>query len=321
MLLLLEITIGILLFSLLLFVGIDKFRNHILAQPTYTVTFKDVDGLSVGSPVRFMGKQVGNIVKLELYESEIYVNFRITEKNIVIPDESIASIQFTGLAGSRSLEIMPQKRKFSTNKSLIYSQEPIRINSLLHVQTTIFENLLEFCRGMFVFLSKNSIDSTKKNLQTTSVYMKESNQSLDNTLKNIKESGSDISKNTKEIKQFMNEQNKNWDSAYKSFNTLTKDQKLQKNIEDVQVTVEKLSNTIDIEKTNKKISEVTDNLNNLNSNVKNFNQKVSKVKNRELEYVSEINNSIQKTTENLQGFIDSLNKNTGKKPADEKPKN
>ena len=306
MLLLLEITIGILLFSLLLFVGIDKFREHIYAHPTYTVTFKDVDGLSVGSPVRLMGKQVGNIVKLELYESEIYVTFRIAEKNTVIPDGSIASIQFTGLAGSRSLEIMPQKRKFSTNNKIIYSQEPIRISSLMQVQTTIFENLLEFCRGMLAFLTKNSIDSTKKNLQTTSEYMKESNKSMDGTLENIKKSGSDLSKNTKEIQQFMNEQNKNIDSAYKSFNKLSKDPKLKNNMDTIQTTVENLSATTDT--ASKKVSEVTDNLNNFNSNVKNFNQKISKVKNRELEYVSEINNSIQKTTNNMQGFIDSTKK-------------
>ena len=319
MLLLLEITIGILLFSLLLFVGINKFKEHIYTQPTYTVTFKDVDGLSVGSPVRLMGKQVGNIIKLELYESEIYVTFRIAEKNIVIPDESIASIQFTGLAGSRSLEIMPQKRKFSINKNIIYAQEPVRINSILQVQTTIFENVLEFCRGMLAFLSKNSIDSTKKNLKNTSEYMQETNQSLDETFKNIKNSSSDLSKNTKEIQQFMNEQNKNLDSAYKSFNKLSKDQKLKNNMDGIQTTVENLSATTNT--ANKKVSEVTNNLNNFNSNVKNFNQKISKVKNREIEYVSEINKSIQKTTENMQGFIDGLNKNINKKPVEEKAKN
>ena len=114
------------------------------------------------------------------------------------------------------------------------------------------------------------------------------------------------SKNTKEIQQFMNEQNKNLDSAYKSFNKLSKDPKLKNNMDTIQTTVENLSATTNT--ANKKVSEVTDNLNNFNSNVKNFNQKVSKVKNREIEYVSEINNSIQKTTDNMQGFIDSTKK-------------
>ena len=319
--LLLEIFIGISLFGLLLFMGIDKFRTHINMHPTYTIEFKDVDGLSVGSPVRLMGKQVGNVIKLELLDSEIYVTFRITEKNIIIPDNSIASIQFTGLAGSKSLEIMPPigKKNFLTNKKIIYSQEPIRINSILQVQTTIFENVLEFCRGLYAFFSKNSIDSTKKNLKTTSEYMQESNQSMDETLKNIKKSGSDISKNTKEIKQFLNEQNQNMSSAYESFNTLTKDQKLKNNMDNIQTTVEKLSASIDTDKANKKVSEVTNSLNDFNSNLKNFNQKINKVKNREIEYVSDINDSIQKTTDNLQGFIDSTKKNF--KPAEEKNKN
>jgi len=317
--LLLEISIGILLFSLLLFLGIDKFREHIYRHPSYTVVFKDVDGLSVGSPVRLMGKQVGNVTKLELLESEIYVTFRITEENTIIPDESVASVQFTGLAGSRSLEIMPEKRKFSKNKKIIYSQEPIRINSILQVQTTIFENVLEFCRGWLAFLSKNSIDSTKKNLKNTSEYMQESNQSMDDTLKNIKKSGSDLSKNTKEIKQFMDEQNKNLDSAYKSFNKLTKDQNLKNNMNNVQTTVENLSKSAN--NTNKKVSEVTTNLNNFNSNLKDFNQKISKVKNREIDYVSDINNSIQKTTENMQKFIDSHKKENLKKSTVESDKN
>ena len=87
--LLLEILIGILLLSIICFVGINKFSEHLKSYPTYTVRFNDVDGLSVGSPVRLMGIQVGHVVRLELLESEIYVTFRITQKNTKIPDGSI----------------------------------------------------------------------------------------------------------------------------------------------------------------------------------------------------------------------------------------
>lgn len=302
--LLLEIFIGISLFSLILFLGIDKFRMHINMRPSYTVNFKDVDGLSVGSPVRLMGMQIGNVTKIELLDSEIYVTFRIIKKNTLIPDGSIASIQFTGLAGSKSLEILPSKRKTLKTGTIIYSTEPIRINSVLQVQTTIFENLLDFCKGLLGFFSKNSVDSTKKNLHTTSKYIQESNQSMNDTLKNIKNSGSEITKNTKEIKQFLNEQNKNIDSAHEAFNLLTKDKNLKNNMDNIQKTVENLSNSINTKKTNEKASELTNNLNNLNSKLKTFNHKISKVKNREVEYVSEINNSLQKTTDNLQEFID-----------------
>lgn len=300
-----EIIIGILLLSLLLFAGIDKIRIHLNSFPSYTVIFNDVDGLGVGSPVRLMGIQAGNVTKLELFDSEIYVTFKITEKNTTIPDGSIASISFTGLGGSKFLEITPAKKKLSSNTKIIYSKEPIRINSVMQVQTTIFENLLEFCRGILGFFSKNSIESTKENLKNTSEYMQESNLNMNDTLKNINKSGSDIAKNTKEIKLFLNEQNKNINSAYKSLNELATDKDLKNNINTVQKTVENLSSSIDTKKADEKVSEVTNNLNKFNSDVKKFNQNINKVKNREVEYISNINDSIQKNTDKLQGFIDS----------------
>lgn len=175
--LLLEIFIGISLFSILAFAGIAKYNEHIDTHPTYIAKFKDVDGLSIGSPVRFMGVLVGNVNKLELLDSEINVAFRITEKNIIIPDGSFALIQFTGLAGSRSLELIPPKKYHLKNKNKIYSEEPIRINSILEVQTAISENLLNFCNGLLAFFSRNSIDSTKKNMQSTSTYMQRTTES------------------------------------------------------------------------------------------------------------------------------------------------
>lgn len=310
--LLLELLAGLLLFCLLLFLGIDKYKEHINSHSSYTITFKDVDGLSVGSPVRLMGTQVGNVTSLELLDSEIYVTFRVSKKSIKIPDNSTASIQFTGLAGSKSLEIMPPNTKFSTSKKVILAEEPIRINSVMQVQTAIFESVLDFCQGMLAFLSKNSIETTKKNLQTTSKYIQETNQDMDEAVKNIQDSGSKISENTKEIQLFLNEQNKNLDSAYKSFDKLTKDQKLKNNMETIQTTVENFSASTDIEKTNQKVSAVTNNLNEFNSNIKKFNQNLSKAKNHEVEYVSQLNKSLQKTTDNLQGFVDSFKKNKSK---------
>lgn len=312
--LLLEILIGISLLCLLLFMGIDKFREHLDMCPTYTVVFKDVDGLSVGSPVRLMGIQVGNVIRLELLESEIYVTFRITEKNTIVPDDSLATISFTGLAGSKSLEIMPPKIKSPKNKKIIYSEEPIRINSVMQVQTTIFENVLEFCRGILAFLSKESIPATQRNLHAASGYLKESSHSMDDTLKNIKESGSDITKNTKEIKQFIDEQNKSLDSAYKSFDKLATDKTLKNNINNIQTTVEKISVST------KDFSDMTDNLNNLNSKLKSFNKKINTVKNHEVQYVSNLNNSIKKTSDNMQEIIDTARAKFNKPAVEKKDK-
>lgn len=117
-------------------------------------------------------------------------------------------------------------------------------------------------------------------------------------------SGADIAKNNKEIKQFLNEQNANISNAYKSFDTLAKDKEFKNNMNQIQTTVGNFSEIINTKKTNEKVTEITNNLNNINSGIKNFNQQISKVKNREVEYVSDINNSLQKTTKDMQGLID-----------------
>lgn len=303
-LLLLEIIIGVSLLGLLLFVVIDKFVARIQARPTYTVVFKDVDGLSVGSPVRLMGIHIGSVTKLELFDTDILVTFRTMGEKYTIPDNSVATISFTGLAGSKSLEIVPLNKKFKKNRYKIYSKEPIRISSVFQVQTTIFENILEFCRGILSVLSKNNVESAKVNIKNTSEYLQQSSQNLDQTLGNIKESGADIVKNTREIKQFMDEQNENINAAYKSLNRLTKDKNINDNLNNIQSTVEKMSSSIDIKKTNEKVSELTDNINTFNAKLKNFNANLAKAKNREVQYMSGMNNTIQKASDGLQGVID-----------------
>jgi phospholipid/cholesterol/gamma-HCH transport system substrate-binding protein len=296
-LILLEIIIGISLICFIFFLGIDKIKAGLDACPSYTVVFKDVDGLGVGSPVRLMGLQVGHVTKLELLESEIYVTFRITEKATNIPHESVATISFTGLAGSKSLEIMPPKTKSSKKKKIIISEEPIRVNSVMEVQTAIFENVLEFCRGILAFLSKESLDVTRQNFNKTSQMIQKSNTTMDETLKNINESGEKINQNTKEFQQFLDEQNKIISSTYQSIDKLSRNKNLQSNVETIQSTVKTLKGT-------ENTATLTQNLNNLNSSLQNFNKKLEKTKNREIQYVDDVNSSIQKATDNMQFVID-----------------
>jgi len=325
--LLLEILIGILIFSIICFPGIFKIKEYISSCPTYTVSFKDVDGLNVGSPVRLMGIQIGHIIRLELLESEIFVTFRITKENTQIPDNSIASVQFTGLAGSKSLEISPPGKFKSKNKKIIYAKEPIRVASIMQVQTTISENVLEFCRGVLIFFRPENIETAKARLQDTSEYIHETNQSIDGTLLNIKNSGEQVVNDTKEIQQFLNEQNNNINKAYDSFKVVSKNKNLINNMDKIQTAVDGFSSTANVDNANKKVLEFKNNLNNVNSKVKNFNNNVNKIKNREINYVSEMNESLKKTTQNLQGFIENSkskldeNKQPDQTESEDNPKN
>jgi len=273
---------------------INKYHAHFEKMPTYTVVFQDVDSLSVGSPVRLMGKHVGHVVKLELADSQIYVTFRITDPNAKLPDNAYASIQFTGLAGYRSLEIMPSKEKSKHKK--LYSIEPIRINSIIEVQTTIFQSILDFCRDIYAFFDKNDVDSTEKTVKKTSKYIKETNQNMDEAILIIKESGKNISKKTKEMHEFLNEQNENFDNVYKSVNTLSSNKNLQMNFESVENSIEKISIPVDTNKINSNISKFSKNVNNLNTKIENLNEKMKIIKKTESEYMNNLKNSSTKSS-------------------------
>ena len=63
----------------------------------------DVDGLIVGSPVRMMGIEVGHVTKIKPIKDEVFVRFIITEKDLKIPQGTVATVEFSGMAGSKSL--------------------------------------------------------------------------------------------------------------------------------------------------------------------------------------------------------------------------
>ena len=86
------------------------YLNGVKKANDYTIFMQDVDGLIVGSPVRMMGIEVGHVTKIKPTNEEVYIKFIITDKNITIPQGTIATVEFSGMAGSKSLELyLPDK--------------------------------------------------------------------------------------------------------------------------------------------------------------------------------------------------------------------
>ena len=76
----------------------------------YQVFLQDVDGLIVGSPVRMMGIEVGHVTKIKPVKDEVYVKFVITTPDVYIPQGTRITVEFSGMAGSKSLELyLPQE--------------------------------------------------------------------------------------------------------------------------------------------------------------------------------------------------------------------
>ena len=68
----------------------------------------DVDGLIVGSPIHMMGIPIGYVTKTKIVnDNEIRVKFKITNKSVHVPPGTFATVEFSGLGGSKSLELYP----------------------------------------------------------------------------------------------------------------------------------------------------------------------------------------------------------------------
>ena len=111
-------------------------RNH-----SYYMFFKDVDGLSKGSPVRFMGFRIGYVRDVKVFDESIFVSFLVTEKNVYIPEGSTASVEFYGLGGSKSLEIYPPNSNKNKTGEIIITKNPFRVSDYYKWGTQINELL------------------------------------------------------------------------------------------------------------------------------------------------------------------------------------
>lgn len=115
-------------FFVLLITGIFTFVHYKIEKPnTYTITFFDIDSIVKGSPVRFMGMNVGHVVKLKRKDDYILCKIRITKKNVKLPDGTKAKVAFNGLAGSKSIELMPPSAEDSNTKGII-ADDALRIH-------------------------------------------------------------------------------------------------------------------------------------------------------------------------------------------------
>ena len=91
----------------------------------YQIFLQDADGLIVGSPVRMMGIEVGYITKIKPIKNEVYVDFVLTKDGVYVPQGTTASVEFSGMAGSKSLELyLPEKEDYIDQTTPIITVNP-----------------------------------------------------------------------------------------------------------------------------------------------------------------------------------------------------
>lgn len=105
----------------------------------YQIFMQDADGLIVGSPVKFLGIQIGHVTKIQIISSDvsdIYVKFIITQKDLTLPTGAIATVEGSGLGGSKALEIYPPQNKQSDK--IIETKDSTRLGKVMSLFKTMF---------------------------------------------------------------------------------------------------------------------------------------------------------------------------------------
>lgn len=128
---------------------------------TYQIFLPDVDGLINGSPVRLMGIQIGYVNQINIVGEDVYVKFIVTAPKTRIPRGSTATVEFSGLGGSKSLEIYPPSLKNSHSDKLLIAQSPKRIHDSLGLLSDMFDQITAIAYNISHFMDEVGIIDSK----------------------------------------------------------------------------------------------------------------------------------------------------------------
>lgn len=159
-----EFLIWLFVIGFVLIISIFIYNFKIKQNTQYYVFMKDVDGLTIGSPVKFMGKQVGYVNSLNVADSNVYVSFLINN-GIKLPQNSVITVEFYGIAGSKSLEIMPPDSAFEDYCKMFEIKRNYRIYNFYLNQMNLSAATLKMSNNSLLFLKDSQIKFYKKLLK------------------------------------------------------------------------------------------------------------------------------------------------------------
>lgn len=142
------IIFAILILTLAIF-GVKLFKNTFDIGKTYTISFQDINGIEIGSPVRILGVDVGHVTKIKNDFDTIDIDFVIPNSKVKIPDGTKATIATFGIAGSRSIELTPPNGK-SYAKGIVV-EEPYRLGDAFEIMEKFMEAAMASVAGLYEF--------------------------------------------------------------------------------------------------------------------------------------------------------------------------
>lgn len=180
-----ELLIWALLIFSALFITMYVYNQRVSKHYTYYVFFHDIDGLIKGSPVKFQGYQVGYVSNISVINDEIFMTFIITQRDFEMPDKLLATVEFTGMGGSKSLELTGLGSD-SQGKNIILVVEPRRIQDFMNYSSSMAKNIA-FITADFMKLFNESRLTQIRSLIKNPVYINQTNIMLDTINKTLDE--------------------------------------------------------------------------------------------------------------------------------------
>ncbi len=170
-------------------------KKTVYDKNLYTLYFRDVDGIIPGSPVKFMGVTVGHVSKLTLKGNKIKAIIFVSKPNIKIPDCANARVEFSGIVGSKYIEITPPDG--SGKCGGIIANDPLRISVIVEI-LDIYNRAFE---GLENGIKKFSSHDTEFLMQEVRKKMGDFTE-FDKTLNKIPEIQNKMNKTTRDIVEF-----------------------------------------------------------------------------------------------------------------------
>ncbi len=153
-----ELLIWALLIFLTAFISLYVYNKNIREKHTYYVFFNDVDGLIKGSPVKIQGYQVGYVSDISIVDEDVFITFIITDNEMIMPKKLAATVEFTGMGGSKSLELYVPKEG-SLAKNYISTTEPKRLQDFYVYQNQIANDLITMTTNFMSMMTPKNTDT------------------------------------------------------------------------------------------------------------------------------------------------------------------
>ena len=194
-----ELLIWLVIVLIIVAVSTITYVSNSQKDNDYNIFMNDVDGLIVGSPVRMMGIEVGHVTKIKPTNGEVYIKFLITDKNLTLPQGTIATVEFSGMAGSKSLELyLPDSNTYiDNNVPMITVNPPKRLHDAAGLLNEMFDKINSILYSSSSFgnqIQKMDLPKVNGNGQNMSDFLNFADDMVNDSNAKAEKLGKDINK-------------------------------------------------------------------------------------------------------------------------------